>query len=127
MTTENSFVIGKYPLHFILEVLGDIDAGVCNASSARQLYNIPGKMTVYNWLKKRDSYLCNISAPEPPNMGKKQKEVSHSVSQEAFLKLQKENEYLKHKVEAFSKMIDIAETELNIVIRKKSGAKQLKK
>jgi hypothetical protein len=118
-------VAGRYPVEFIQRVLSEIDSGQYTAASARHAYRITGKMTVYNWLKNRDKYSSGILTPN--EIVKEMEELNPDDLQNEIIRLQKEVEYFKHKSEAYAMMIALAEEQLKVVIKKKSGAKQSKK
>ena len=67
-----------------------------------------------------------ISTPtKPVSMIKSKEEDTYAKQlQEEIARLKKELEYERLRSKAFETMIDIAEDELNVNIRKKSGAKQ---
>ena len=84
-------------------------------------YNIRGKQCINNWIRKFGG--CN-----PISKGQMPKE-SKQANKENFLelKIKKLEEDLKReqlRTKALSTMIDIAERELKVDIRKKSGAKR---
>ena len=84
-------------------------------------YNIRGKQCINNWISKFGG--CN---PIPKRQMTKE---SKQVNKENFLelKIKKLEEDLKReqlRTKALSTMIDIAERELKVDIRKKSGAKR---
>lgn len=129
MTTKFNFVAGRYPVEFIKRVLSEIDSGQYTAASARHAYRITGKMTVYNWVKNRHKYSSAILAPNEivNEIEKEMEELNPEDLQKELIRLQKEVEYFKHKSEAYAMMIALAEEQLKVVIKKKSGAKQSKK
>ena len=62
---------------------------------------------------------------KPVSMIKSKEEDTYAKHlQEEIARLKKELEYERLRSKAFETMIDIAEDELNVNIRKKSGAKQ---
>jgi hypothetical protein len=123
MTLKSNFVVGKYPIEFIKLVLSEIDSGKYTGHSARAAHKIAGKMTVYRWLKNRDRYFPSESPLIEESMEKKTLEELLKENKQ----LQKDAEYSRHKAEAYGKAIEIAEKLFNIVILKKSDAKQPKK
>jgi transposase len=89
-------------------------------------YNIRGKNTITKWMRKFDLQapsqqqieLQRTMAKEIEKTAKEQ-ELESKVQQ-----LQQQLEYEKLRTLALNTMIDIAERDLKITIRKKSGAKQ---
>lgn len=80
-----------------------------------------GHNNLSNWM-----LTFGISTQTPPSsMAPSKKEDAHVNNlQEEISRLKKELEFEKLRSKAFETMIDIAEEELKINIRKKSGAKQ---
>ena len=84
-------------------------------------YNIRGKQCINNWMRKFGVPKLNGKSP----MDKHKTQIDKDYSQE--LKIKKLEEELKHeqlRTKALNMMIDIAERELKIDIRKKSGTKR---
>ena len=100
-------------------IIREIETGHLSKSEARRKYNIRGGGTINYWVAK-----FRLSANQDPVDYKK-------LSKEELIKKLKqmeralEDEQLR--AEGYSKMIDIAEEQLKIEIRKKSDAKQSKK
>ena len=98
----------------------EVSSGRITVPLAEVKYNIP-RTTIYDWVKQ---YGYDIATANPPEqMSEEQKDK--------LSKLQAENEAVKKvleesrlKVLALETMIDIAEKELSIDIRKKPGTKQ---
>lgn len=67
--------------------------------------------------------LSNPSIPQPMASQKEENLYARQL-QDEISRLKKELEYERLRSKAFETMIDIAENELNVNIRKKSGAKQ---
>jgi transposase-like protein len=94
-------------------IVRDVQAGVTTAKEAAKKYSVR-EQTINNWLDK-----YSIKTP-----------IGEKYIQKTDIELQndkrslKELEELKLKILALETMIDVAEKELNIDIRKKSGTKQ---
>ena len=91
----------------------------------RAKYGIKGKSAILNWMRKF------AAINEEPMSKQKQKPTPPSSEHQEIARLKAENERLKkalaHEqlhVKVLDTMIDIAERELKIPVRKKSGAKQ---
>ena len=84
-------------------------------------YNIRGKQCINNWIRK-------FVVEEPTNQTPMAKQVKSNESESSIdLKIKRLEEELKReqfKTKALNTMIDIAERELKIDIRKKPGAKR---
>lgn len=101
--------------------------GELSFKEARQKYGIKGEGTLYRWIEayKKQASISNLQVmdatnPSAENANTNQNEDLVKKNQE----LQAALEMAKLKITALEVMIDIAETELNIDIRKKSGTKQ---
>ncbi|NWJ50594.1 MAG: hypothetical protein HXX14_16740 [Bacteroidetes bacterium] len=95
-----------------------VESGVMSIEEATTRYRVQQR-TIKSWIKL---YTCIPKLVD--TMAKN--EQSQSGSSEQTKALQKQIEQLKLKVEALETMIDIAEDQLKIDIRKKSGTKQSK-
>jgi len=93
-----------------------VESGVMSMEQASTRYRVQ-QSTIKSWIKL---YTCTAKLVD--TMAKN--EQSQSGSSEQTKALQKQIEMLKLKVEALETMIDIAEEQLKIDIRKKSGTKQ---
>jgi transposase-like protein len=89
-------------------------------------YNIRGKNTITKWMRKFD-----LQAPSQQQIELQRtmaKEIEKTAKEQELesrvQQLQKQLEYEKLRTLALNTMIDIAERDLKITIRKKSGAKQ---
>jgi transposase len=108
-----------YPLSQRRSVLRAIEAGM-TMSQAQIRFNIKSRTAIKRWMKadqqeKHDLAGCIVS-PMPRTAKKKSKDEVKAL-QEALA-------YAQLKIKALDTMIDIAEEQLKIDIRKKSGAKQ---
>lgn len=89
-------------------------------------YNIRGNNCITNWMRKFDLQLPSQQQIELQRTMAKQKEKT-SYEQELEAKIQKLEEQLEYeqfRTLALNTMIDIAERDLKISIRKKAGAKR---
>ncbi len=101
--------------------------GELSFKEARQKYRVKGEGTLYRWIeayKKQVSIsklqVMDATNPSAENANANQNEELVKKNQE----LQAALEMAKLKITALETMIDIAESELNIDIRKKPGTKQ---
>lgn len=108
---------------FKRKVVNEVMDGIIGKDEARRKYGIRGKSTVLYWIR-------NFEASQSNFMGKPEKSPTSKRLQE----LEAENKRLLEELQleqlrnrALNVMIDLAEEQLKIPIRKKSGAKQSKK
>jgi transposase-like protein len=111
-----------YSDEFKKSVVQQVLSGRLGKDEARRRYGIRGKSAVLNWIRKFD-------ASQMHEM-KKQR----STQPQPLSPLEAENERLREALEleqlrtlSLNVMIDLAEEQFKVPIRKKSGAKQLKK
>jgi transposase len=92
----------------------------------KKKYSIAGDGSIYRWMRK---FGLSTSGIEPSSINTSMKEVTEKTSKEKELEskikqLEKDLDYEKLRTQALDTMINIAERELKITIRKKHGAKQ---
>ncbi|EGJ71991.1 transposase [Bacteroides coprosuis DSM 18011] len=112
-----------YTLSFKLEVVGQIERGELSLSEARLKYGIQGHNTIRVWLQKYGNFDWENQCPN--NMTKSKTQTILELEQKIKL-LEKQNATLEHRAEQsdrkaaiFDMMIDMAEQEYNISVRKK--------
>ena len=118
--------VKKYTDDFKLMVVQDYLSTDISQSALKKKYNFGGNKNIYNWMRKFE-----VSKPSEDQKELHQwmaKEQQKSVlEQELELKIRKLEEELKReqlRTKALNVMIDIAERDLKVDIRKKSGAKR---
>ncbi len=117
-----------YSMSFKLEVVKEIESGLISTSGAKRKYGIQARSTVINWLRKYGTFDWENQTPSNMPQSKEQR----LMELEARVKLlEKQKAMLEHQVERadkkaiiFDMMIDIAEKEYNISIRKNSSPEQ---
>ena len=117
-----------YSMSFKLSVVNEIESGLLSVTEAKNKYGIQGRSTVVNWLRKYGTF--DWENQTPSNMPKSQEQ--RLLELEAKVKLlEKQKSMLEHQVERadkkaiiFDMMIDLAEKEYNISIRKNSLPEQ---
>jgi transposase-like protein len=125
-TKENQYVKRTqrdYSYAFKLAVVQEIERGDLGIKAAARQYGIQSHSTVTNWLRKYGNFdWLNKSTERMP----KSKDQKLLELEQQILLLQKQKNELEKKVEQadkkaifFDMMIDIAEKEFNIPIRKK--------
>ena|SRR6187402_302581 len=104
-------------------IVAAIEQGRMTIKEARTAYNIKTEKQIRNWLtqyKEEKVELCIVTEPE---MAKKSKPISTAEAEA----LKKALEEAQMKIKALNTLIDVAEDQLKIDIRKKSGARQSSK
>ncbi len=100
-----------------------IEQGRMSYREAQIAYNIKSEKTIRDWLSQYKSEKVEICMITEPVMAKKTKSFSPAQAEA----LQKALEEAEMKIKALNTLIDVAEEQLKIDIRKKSGAKQSSK
>ncbi len=117
-----------YSMSFKLEVVREVECGSLTDKEAQLKYGIQGKSTVLNWLRKYGTF--DWENQTPSNMAQSKEQRLMELEAKVAL-LEKQKALLEHQVERadkkaiiFDMMIDIAEKEYNISIRKNSSPEQ---
>lgn len=117
-----------YSMTFKLEVVREVESGSVSVTCAARKYGIQGRSTVVNWLRKYGTF--DWENQTPSNMPKSSEQRLMELEAKVKL-LEKQKAILEHQVERadkkaiiFDMMIDIAEKEYNISIRKNSSPEQ---
>ena len=117
-----------YTLAFKLQLVQEIERGELYVTDATQKYGIQGRSTVVNWLRKYGKFDWENQTPGHMAKTPEQKilELEQKVrlleKQKAFW--EKQTETADKKAIIFDMMIDLAEKEYNIPIRKNSLPEQ---
>jgi len=113
-----------YSLSLKLQIVQAIEQGELSTTGAQRQYGIQGRSTVVNWLKKYGNF--DWENQTPSNMSKTPEQKLLELEQEVRL-LKKQKAFLEKQVKQsdrkailFDMMIDLAEKEYNIPIRKNS-------
>jgi len=107
-------------------VVEEVLSGKITKEGARRKYNLKGKSAILKWIRKFEKG-APLVIEKPFLSDMKQEELSPEELQKRIKELEKALEDATLKADAYSTMIDIAEKELKINIRKKSATKQSKK
>jgi transposase len=117
-----------YSMSFKLEVVTEIESGLLSTSGAQRKYGIQARSTVVSWLRKYGKF--DWENQTPSTMPKSQEQLLMELKAKVKL-LEKQKAMLEHQVERadkkaiiFDMMIDLAEKEYNISIRKNSSPEQ---
>ena len=113
-----------YSMSFKLQVVQEIECGSLSTTDAQRKYGIQSKSTVINWLRKFGNF--DWENQTPSNMPKTPEQKLMELEQENRL-LRKQKSFFEKQVEQsdkkaiiFDMMIELAEKEYNIPIRKNS-------
>lgn len=113
-----------YSMSLKLQVVREIEQGNLSTTGAVRKYGIQARSTVVAWLRKYGNF--DWQNQTPSNMPKSPKQKLMELEQEILL-LKKQKAFLEKQVEQsdkkaiiFDMMIDLAEKEYNIPIRKNS-------
>ena len=113
-----------YTLSFKLSVASEIEQGNLSVTNAQRKYGIQVDSTVRNWLKKYGTFDWENQTPSNMPKSKDQKilelvqRIKVLEKQKAFLEKQAERSDMK--ADFFDMIVDMAEKEYNISIRKNS-------
>jgi transposase-like protein len=117
----------NYSEKFKATVVNDVLLGKYTKEEARRLYGIKAKCAVLYWMRKFNGEK-NYRQPmnentkfELMNANKELQELKEKVA-----RLEEEKRIAELKADLYNTMIDVAESKLGIVIRKKSRAQRLK-
>jgi len=109
-----------YSDSFKREVIREIKSGFLSKAEARRKYDIPGRSTIIGWIRKFDGKTTDYRRI----MDYKKSDKEALIKRIKELERKLEDEQIRS--EGLSKMIDIAEEQLKITIRKKYSTKQSK-
>ncbi|MBB3185901.1 hypothetical protein [Microbacter margulisiae] len=110
-----------YSMSLKLSIISEIERGDISVTSATKKYGIQGRSTVVGWLRKYGTF--DWENQTPGNMPKsKDQKINVLEKQKAFLEKQAEQSDMK--AAFFDMMVDMAEKEYNISIRKNSLPEQ---
>lgn len=113
--------VKSYPDQLKKKIIQQVLSGELTKNEAKRKYGIGGNSLILKWIRQFLATQPNFQFMSQDN------QPSIEQLQQQIELLKKELEYEKLKSTAFSTMIDVAERELKISIRKKSGTKPCKK
>lgn len=118
--------VKSYTDEFKLQVVHEYLNTNASQEEINKKYSIVNKNSITKWMRKFDQQAPSDEQIElQRTMGKQKAKTTYELELEAKVKkLEQQVDYQELKALALSTMIDIAERELKISIRKKSGAKQ---
>jgi transposase-like protein len=122
---DNSRVVSRksYTTSEKRSVIRAIESGL-SVKQAQIAFNISSPGIVRRWMKDFEKENVELSVPKPIEVAKKTSDTTEALELKV---LKKALEEANLKIRALDTMIDIAEEQLKIDIRKKSGAKQSSK
>ena len=117
-----------YSLSLKLQVVKAVESGELSTGAAQRKYGIQARSTVVNWLRKYGSF--DWENQTPSNMPKTPEQKMMELEAKVKL-LEKQKKLLEHQLAhsdkksiIFDMMIDLAEKEYGIPIRKNSSPEQ---
>jgi transposase-like protein len=117
-----------YTLAFKLEVVQEIEIGSITAGEAKRKYGVQGHATVLGWLRKYGSFdwenQTTMEYPKSPQQKLMELEQKILLLEKQNARLHRQVEQSDKKAIVFDMMIDLAEKEYNIPIRKNSSPVQ---
>lgn len=131
--TDNQYVKRTqkdYSYSFKLQVVSEVESGELSKKAAQRKYGIQGDATIRNWIKKYGNldldYQTKRSKMKSPEQKILELEQQIKLLEKKNKTLEQELDQTNKKAIFFDMMIDIAEEELDISIRKKSLSNQSK-
>ena len=119
-----------YSMSFKLGIVSEIERGELSATGAKRKYGIQGRATVINWLRKYGNFdwenQTPSNMPKTPEQRIMELEAKVKLLEKQKKLLEKQADHADKKSIIFDMMIDIAEKEYNIPIRKNSLPEQSK-
>ena len=123
-------IIQTFSESFKRSVVDQVNNGLISKEEARHRYGIKSKSGILLWQRNYQKYgRCSLNLPIDTLLLKPKKQLlaSPSLSEATLLarikELERQLEDEQLRSEAYNRMIDIAERNLNIPIRKKSNTK----
>ncbi len=117
-----------YTMSFKLSVVKEVESGQLSVTAAQRKYGVQGRSTVLNWLRKYGNFDWENQTPSNMPKSPEQKimelEAKVKLLEKQKAQLERQNHIADSKAVFFDMMIDIAEKEYNINIRKNSAPEQ---
>jgi transposase len=115
---------GDYSISLKLQIVKEVELGKLSETGAQRLYGIQGRSTIVNWLRKYGGF--DWENQTPSNMPKSPEQRIMELEAKVKL-LEKQKSFLEQQAHVsdskaiiFDMMIDLAEKEYQIDIRKNS-------
>lgn len=117
-----------YPMSFKLSVVEEVERGQLTYKQAQQKYGIQGRSTVLLWLRKYGNFdwenKTPLSMSQTPEKQLLELEQKVRMLEKKNKRLEDQTEQSEKKAIIFDMMIDLAEKEYDISIRKNSSPEQ---
>ena len=117
-----------YSLTFKIQVVREVESGEQSTLSAQRKYGIQSRSTVITWLRKYGNFDWENQTPSNMPKSSEQRilelEAKVKLLEKQKAQLERQNYVADQKAVIFDMMIDIAEKEYNIDIRKNSSSGQ---
>lgn len=117
---------GIYSEEFKWKVVQEVLSGTLTKEEARRVYSIKGNCTVLYWMRAFSGvsdYRNGGAVSE--NIEQMAKTTSQRKAEQEITRLKQELKAERLRADLWQKVVEVAEEELGIDIRKKFGAKQL--
>src|ERR1700744_2877529 len=127
MGEETTYVRRKqsdYSITLKLQIVKEVEQGKLSVTGAQRLYGIQGRSTVVNWLRKYGSFdwenQTPSNMPKSPEQRIMELEAKVKLLEKQKALLEQQAQVSDSKAIIFDMMIDLAEKEYQIDIRKNS-------
>ena len=118
---------GKYDEAFKRMVISEYRSGRWTMEQLRRRYGLAGKSCISEWIgqleRLREAAVREVWREPPPMAKQKQKKRSAEDLRRRILELERQLEDEQLRSDAYSRLIDLAEREHRIEIRKKGSTK----
>lgn len=118
-----------YTSSFKLQVVREVESGQLSTTSAQRKYGIQARSTIVSWLRKYGNFdwenQTPSNMPKSPEQRLLELEAKVKLLEKQKAHLERQNHISDQKAIIFDMMIDIAEQEYNIDIRKNSSPEPL--
>jgi len=115
---------GDYSISLKLQIVKEIEQGKLSTTGAQRLYSIQSRSTVVNWLRKYGSFdwenQTPSNMPKSPEQNIMELEAKVKLLEKQKALLEQQAHVSDSKAIIFDMMIDLAEKEYQIDIRKNS-------
>lgn len=116
-----------YPMSFKLQVVQEIEQGELTRSQALSKYGIQAKSAIIDWLRKYGNFDWDNQSNKPMSKSPQQRILELEEKIKLLEKQKSRAEHIAERADKkailFDMMIDLAEKEFNIPIRKNSKPK----
>ncbi|HIC8809622.1 TPA: transposase, partial [Elizabethkingia anophelis] len=117
-----------YSLTLKIQIVKEVESGALSTLSAQRKYGIQSRSTVVTWLRKYGNFdwenQTPSNMPKSPEQRILELEAKVKLLKKQKAQLERQNYVADQKAVIFDMMIDIAEKEYNIDIRKNSSSGQ---